>query len=148
MNPSDSDLSPHMLDRFDLCAYSDFPNDDTDGRRAILSSKERYIDEARYARFYIHDKSRFDKWGRNKIAQGLKLKKVPSAVYAGLLDELDEEEYLDGLRTLLAAKRKHVKARTDYERNGKLIRFALGRGYEMDAIRRCLPEADDDEFMD
>ena len=81
-------------------------------------------------------------------AQGLKLKKVPSAVYAGLLDELDEEEYLDGLRTLLAAKRKHVKARTDYERNGKLIRFALGRGYEMDAIRRCLPEADDDEFMD
>ena len=110
--------------------------------------KERYIDEARYARFYIHDKSRFDKWGRNKIAQGLKLKKVPPAVYAGLLDELDEEEYLDGLRTLLAAKRKHVKARTDYERNGKLIRFALGRGYEMDAIRRCLPEADDDEFMD
>ena len=45
MNPSDSDLSPHMLDRFDLCAYSDFPNDDTDGRRAILSSKERYIDD-------------------------------------------------------------------------------------------------------
>ena len=82
------------------------------------------------------------------MAFSLKLKKVPSAVYAGLLDELDEEEYLDGLRTLLAAKRKHVKARTDYERNGKLIRFALGRGYEMDAIRRCLPEADDDEFMD
>ncbi len=23
MNPSDSDMSPHMLDRFDLCAYSD-----------------------------------------------------------------------------------------------------------------------------
>ena len=121
-----------------------------EGQARILARlvQEHYIDEARYARFYIHDKSRFDKWGRNKIAQGLKLKKVPSAVYAGLLDELDEEEYLDGLRTLLAAKRKHVKARTDYERNGKLIRFALGRGYEMDAIRRCLPEADDDEFMD
>ncbi|MBQ8373783.1 MAG: ATP-binding protein, partial [Candidatus Methanomethylophilaceae archaeon] len=35
MNPSDSDISSHLLDRFDLCAYSDFP-DDGDGRTEVL----------------------------------------------------------------------------------------------------------------
>lgn len=36
MNPEDSDISPHLLDRFDLCAYTDFPRDDSEGRAEIL----------------------------------------------------------------------------------------------------------------
>lgn len=36
MNPEDSDVSPHLLDRFDLCAYSDFPNGDERGREEVL----------------------------------------------------------------------------------------------------------------
>ncbi|MBR2348677.1 MAG: AAA family ATPase, partial [Candidatus Methanomethylophilaceae archaeon] len=35
MNPQDSDISSHLLDRFDLCAYSSFP-EDVDERREIL----------------------------------------------------------------------------------------------------------------
>ena len=108
--------------------------------------KERYIDEARYARFYINDKFRFNKWGRNKIIQGLRAKKIPASVYAVELEGIDEEDYLDILRSLLEAKRRDVKARNSYERDCKLIRFALGRGYEMEAIRRCLSVSD--EFMD
>ena len=108
--------------------------------------KENYIDEARYARFYINDKFRFNKWGRNKIIQGLRAKKIPASVYAVELEGIDEEDYLDILRSLLEAKRRDVKARNSYERDCKLIRFALGRGYEMEAIRRCLSVSD--EFMD
>lgn len=119
-----------------------------DGQARILSRlvQERYVDEARYARFYINDKFRFNRWGRNKIVQGLRAKKIPASVYVGELDSIDEGDYLDTLRSLLASKRREVKARNEYERNGKLIRFALGRGYEMEAIRRCLLAAD--EFMD
>ncbi len=36
MNPEDSGISPHLLDRFDLCAYSDFPNDDGRLREEVL----------------------------------------------------------------------------------------------------------------
>ena len=36
MNPDDSDISSHLLDRFELCAYSDFPNDDGRGREEVL----------------------------------------------------------------------------------------------------------------
>lgn len=118
-----------------------------EGRERILTylMKERYVDEARYVRSFINDKLHFNKWGRGKIVLGLKRKNVSASVYAPALDEIDEDDYLDVLRALLAAKRKTVKARNDYERNGKLIRFALGRGFEMDAIRRCLPDADDED---
>lgn len=35
MNPEDSDIPSHLLDRFDLCAYSDFP-EDAEGREEVL----------------------------------------------------------------------------------------------------------------
>ena len=35
MNPTDSDISSHVLDRFDLCAYASFPEDE-DGKAEIL----------------------------------------------------------------------------------------------------------------
>ena len=119
-----------------------------EGQARILARlvQEHYIDEARYARFYINDKFRFNKWGRNKIIQRLSAKKIPASVYAVELEGIDEEDYLDILRSLLEAKRRDVKARNSYERDCKLIRFALGRGYEMEAIRRCLSVSD--EFMD
>ena len=41
MNPTDSDISPHILDRFDLCAYSSFP-EETDGRKEILRRNMDY----------------------------------------------------------------------------------------------------------
>jgi regulatory protein len=39
---------------------------------------------------------------------------------------------------LIAAKRRTVKADSDYELNCKLIRFAMGRGFDMDIIRKCI----------
>ena len=35
MNPDDSDMSPHILDRFDLCAYAFFP-EESEQRREVL----------------------------------------------------------------------------------------------------------------
>ena len=41
MNPSDSDISSHLLDRFDLCAYSDFP-EEGEGRTEVLRRNIEY----------------------------------------------------------------------------------------------------------
>lgn len=109
---------------------------------------ERYIDEERFCRAFINDKYRFAKWGRQKIAQALQLKKIPSSTFRPLLNEIDEEEYLSILSQLLAAKRRSVKAESDYELNGKLIRFALGRGYEMKEICSILKTVDENDWND
>ena len=100
--------------------------------------KERYVDDERYARAFVKDKIRYNKWGRRKVQQALWLKHIDSDIQQRVLDEIDEKEYLDVLRPLLKQKRKSVKAESDYERNQKLVRFALGRGFSFDIIRQCL----------
>ncbi|MDR0976604.1 MAG: RecX family transcriptional regulator [Prevotellaceae bacterium] len=101
-------------------------------------TEERFIDEARYSRAFVRDKYRFAKWGKTKIMTALRTKQIDTDTARAALDSIDEEEYLDILRNLLAAKRRTVSGANDYQRTGKLIRFALGRGYEMQDIRRYL----------
>ena len=107
--------------------------------------RERYIDNERYARAFVKDKIRYNKWGRRKVQQALWLKRIDKDIQQRVLDEIDDNEYLSVLRPLLKQKRKSVKAESDYELNRKLVRFALGRGFTFDIIRQCL---DVDEEME
>ena len=114
--------------------------------------KERYIDDERYARAFVKDKIRYNKWGRRKVQQALWQKRINDDIQQCVLDEIDEKEYLDVLRPLLKQKRSSIKADSDYELNQKLVRFALGRGFGFDIIRQCLnvddidiEDIDDDE---
>ncbi len=72
------------------------------------------------------------------------MKGLPSEDIRRGLEEIDEREYDDILRDLINKKRKSVSGRNDYERNAKLIRFAIGRGFEMDEIRRHLKDSGDE----
>ena len=106
---------------------------------------ERYVDDERYARAFVNDKIRYNKWGRRKVQQGLWLKRIDKAIQQNVLDEIDDSEYLSILRPLLKQKRKSTKANSDYELNQKLIRFALSRGFTFDIIRQCLDTSDINE---
>lgn len=105
-------------------------------------AQDRYIDEERFCRAFVNDKYRFAKWGKMKIGQALRQKKISPALCRSYLDEIDEEEYLSILRKLLAAKRKSIRAKSEYELNAKLIRFALSRGFEMKDICCCINVSD------
>lgn len=104
---------------------------------------ERFVDDERYARFFVRDKIRFDRWGRRKIEQALYRKGVARDIISRVLDAVPDADYASVLTELLAAKRRSVKAASDYELNCKLIKFALGRGFGMDIIRRCIDAADE-----
>jgi regulatory protein len=112
--------------------------------------EERYVDDRRYARAFVKDKIRYNKWGRRKVQQGLWMKRIDKEIQDEVLDEIDEKEYLNVLKPLLKQKRKSIKANSDYELNQKLVRFAYGRGFTFDIIRQCLDvsDIDEDEFED
>ena len=110
--------------------------------------EEKYVDDRRYAEAYVRDKYRFNKWGRIKIAQGLRMKGIDREAIEAAMEVIDEEEYLSILRDLLKTKRKSTKGKSDYEINGKLIRFATGRGFEFAAIRKCIGASADEYEMD
>ena len=113
-----------------------------------LLETEKFIDDERFCRAFVNDKFRFSKWGKMKIAQGLYMKKIPSDVAWRYLNEIDEEEYLSVLRDLLASKRKSIHASDDYELNGKLMRFAMSRGFELKDIKRCIDVPEEEELVD
>ncbi len=100
--------------------------------------REKYIDERRYARAYAHDKFHFNGWGKVKILHNLRHLGISQSDCDQGINSIPDQEYRDSLTRLLAAKSRTVKASSAYERKGKLIRFALGRGFEMDLIMSCL----------
>lgn len=110
--------------------------------------KERYVDANRYSRFFTRDKYRFNQWGRIKIAQALRMKRISQEDIEAGLAEIDEQEYNKMLKDLLKKKAQSLKAASDYERNTKLIRFAAGRGFTMDEIMRHIKNNGSDEYPD
>ena len=107
---------------------------------------EKYIDEARFCHSYINDKLHFNKWGKRKIHQMLQLKKIPRDVINKNLSTIDEKDYENILKSLMDSKSKTINAHSEYEKNMKLMRFAIGRGFEYDLIRKFL--SDDLEKVD
>lgn len=110
--------------------------------------KERYVDDARFARAFIYDKIRYNKWGRRKVEQALWLKHIDNSISKSILDEVDDEEYLSMLRPLLKQKRRSIKAKSEYEATMKLIKFAMSRGFTMDIIKQCMEVEDEDNLLD
>jgi regulatory protein len=109
--------------------------------------KERYVDDERYARAFVKDKIRYNKWGRRKVQQALWKKRIDADIQQRVLDGIDEKEYVDILRPLLKQKRKTTKAENDYELNRKLVRFALSRGFDFSIIRQCM-DVEEEDFSD
>ena len=75
--------------------------------------KERYIDDERYARAFVKDKIRYNKWGRRKVQQGLWMKRIDDSIQQRVLNEVDDAEYLTVLKPLLEQKAKSIKAESD-----------------------------------
>jgi regulatory protein len=108
---------------------------------------EGYLNESRYVKAFVKDKFRFSKWGRVKIRYALRQKGISSALAEEGLTEIEEEVYFEVLTDLLRQKKRSIKANSPYELRGKLLRFAAGRGFELEHAGACLRKMglDDDE---
>ncbi len=96
-----------------------------------------YLNTTRYCRAFSRDKLRFSHWGRYKIQQALHMKGLPDLDIREALNDFDDElydEYRSILTNVLEQKAHSIHDEDDYIRRGKLIRFALGRGFTMDEI--------------
>lgn len=101
--------------------------------------EHNFVNDERFARAYVRDKYRFDRWGRMKIARGLIAKCVPQSVIREALSEVDVKEYATNCYKLLAAKRRQLDPSLDgWTMREKLMRFAAARGYEAGLIAKLL----------
>lgn len=121
-------------------------DDETQARVMQRLTSERYVDDERFARAFVSDKVRYNRWGRRKVEQALWAKHIDEHTAKAVLDEVDDEEYTAALAPLLKQKRRSTRAASEYELTMKLIKFALSRGFTMDIIKRCIEVEDEDEF--
>lgn len=127
-----------------------------DARQRILDYliTNKYVDDARFAKMFVRDKLKFNKWGRRKIAEALWMKRVPTDIQEDALAEITDVEYAEVLIPLLKAKAPTIKANSNYEWSMKLIKFAMSRGFDMSIIKHCIDDigidfnGDDDGYDD
>lgn len=113
---------------------------DSDTQQRVIDYlvAEKYIDESRYARYFINDKIKYNKWGKKKIEQALWMKRIPKQVYGDYLAGIEDENYEEVLLPLLQTKLKSVKGENDYEKKMKLVRYALQRGFSYEQSCKCI----------
>jgi len=103
-------------------------------------TKEHFLDEERFVRFFVNDKLRFNKWGKVKLRFMLRQKQIPEIIVREALDQIDDDLYIKTLQSLLKSKVKSVKGISEYERKGKLALFAQGHGFEAELAFRIANE--------
>lgn len=113
--------------------------DDQDRKKIIDQLvKDDFINEKRFAKVFVRDKFRLNKWGKIKITMALREKGVDKELINSALSQIDEGEYQELLSSLLKTKQKTIKYEFEYEKQGKLFRFAQSRGFENQVIERVI----------
>ena len=118
-------------------------SDDAD-RIIDMLVKENFINDKRYAEAFVSDKFRHNKWGKVKMAALLRAKRLPPDLIESALETLDEDQYRQTVRELMASHRRVTRAKSRFEMKGKLLRFGLSRGFESHILYDILNETEDD----
>ncbi len=96
--------------------------------------EENFLNEERFATSFARGKFVIKKWGRIKIKQELKQKRVGDYCLKKAMQQIDESEYINTLKKLIESKRKLIKEPNKIKLQYKLMNYALSKGYEKDLV--------------
>ncbi len=121
---------------------------DVDAAERVVESlkKDKYVDDSRYCAAYAREKASISGWGAVKIRYMLSHKGLSCEDIDAGIAEIDENGASARLEKLLAAKSRSLK--DDPQRKLKLLRFALGRGYQYCAVSEALAHIEKDCAVD
>jgi regulatory protein len=101
---------------------------------------EGFLNEERYAKAYVRGKFNNNKWGRIKILNGLRAKKVSAYCIKKGLNEIDEEEYNLMLRSLLEKKIGLSTESNRFILIKKVSQYGIQKGYEYDLVKSVITD--------
>ena len=100
----------------------------------------RFVDDERFTKSFIHGKINQSGWGLNKIRFHLMQKGIAKEIIDEALGQTDEEVYRQRLIDILKTKSKTVKAASDFEKKRKLAAYAIQKGFETGLVWEVLKE--------
>jgi len=95
---------------------------------------QNYLNEERFAKAFAGGKFRVKKWGRNKIRQELKLKKLSDYCIQQGLKQIDSDQYIQVMESEAIKKYKLVKDKNPLVKANKTAQYLVSRGFETDLV--------------
>jgi len=118
-------------------ALKDLEGDEEAADKVVASLvEEKYVDDGRYASAFARETALLQGWGPVKIRYQLRGKGVSEEAISAALEEIEPEKADARLQKLLEAKARTLKG--DPEGRLKLIKYALSRGYDYDAVKKMV----------
>lgn len=103
---------------------------------------EDFLNEERFAKKFAGGKFRMKQWGRVKIKQALKQKRISAYCISAAMQEIDEAEYEKIIRLLARKKWDSVKGAgaNHFVKMSKTRDFLLQRGFEAALVISVIKE--------
>ncbi len=100
---------------------------------------EDFVNEERFARAAVRGKFRIKSWGRRKILNWLRAKKVSEYCINKGMEEIEEQDYVQTMERLMDKKWEQLsKEKALTRRKAKLYGYMVQKGYEPDLILPAL----------
>lgn len=100
--------------------------------------QQNFLNEERFAQSFAMGKVNIKRWGKIKIKNELRTRKISDYSIRKALECVDDDKYLLNLQHLIEQKSPLITAENDFEKRMKLMKYLLGRGYESDLINEEL----------
>ena len=95
---------------------------------------DKFVDEQRFSESFCRGKFRIKRWGKVKIKNELKIKKISkNCINKGLL-QIENKEYMKVLKDLYIKKRNSLKDTNQFIRKGKIAKHLQQKGFESKLI--------------
>lgn len=98
-----------------------------------------FLNEERYVKYFVSAHAK-KKWGKTKIKMALSGKRIDGALIKKYLEDMDEENYDEQIKTAAEKRWRTVKGDTLRDRKTKLMRFLLSKGYEMGKVINAIKD--------
>jgi regulatory protein len=102
--------------------------------------KDNFLNEERFAKSFSRGKFRQKKWGKVKISNQLMSRNISEYCINRGLQEIDEEEYIDSIKTLIEYQLEKNSDLQPIERKHKCYQYLIRKGYEVDLVLQYLPD--------
>jgi len=123
----------------DKLYYWGLHSEDVENLIAMLIT-EGFINEERFAKIFAGGKFRIKRWGKVKIINELKLRKISKYCINKAMEEIGHKEYMKSLSDLIEKKAKEIKEKNQYKKFNKVATYAISRGYEREMVWDLLKE--------
>ena len=96
--------------------------------------EQNFLDELRFSIAFVRGKFNAKSWGKIKIKQHLKQKKISEFCIKKSLSEISKEDYYSKLDKLLQKKSKLLSTEDEFTKKQKLARYLIGKGFESEMV--------------